>query len=294
MATRILAVLLLLAVGIYFLVSAEDGVGLSLFDWLRDPAGTRAEHAASVSRDRERTQLAPVAEPGLLEDPDAAQPARARTAGDGPLQLRGDEAAVALGADATEDEVAALLQAGAIALRGRIVAPDGNPWPGVALIARQPGAAEQRVESGDDGAFELRLRGTGGTLQVDPSRWVRLGGELSLAPGVSVGGGERVLVLAPRTGLAGRVLDAAGAPLAGARILVEIAFTDVPQPLRALVPERFQRSARSDVQGRWTLSELPDLPELRLRIEAEGHAPHACAADELPAGGDVTLAAAGR
>lgn len=293
MATRILALLLLLAVGFYFLVSAE-GVGLSLFDWLRDPAGTRAEHAASVSRDRERTQLAPVAEPGFLEDPDAAQPARAQTASDGPLQLRGDEAAVALGADAAEDEVAALLQAGAIALGGRIVAPDGNPWPGVALIARQPGAAEQRVESGDDGAFELRLRGTGGTLQVDPSRWVRLGGELSLAPGVSVGGGERLLVLAPRTGLAGRVLDAAGAPLTGARILVEIEFTDVPQPLRALVPERFQRSARSDAQGRWTLPELPDLPELRLRIEAEGHAPHACAADELPAGGDVTLSAAGR
>jgi hypothetical protein len=210
------------------------------------------------------------------------------------LQLRGDEAAAALGPAAPEDEIAALLEAGAIALRGRTVAPDGSPWAGVALLARQPGAAEQHVESDADGAFELRLRGTGGTLHVDPTRWVRLGGELSLAPGLSIGGGERLLVLGPRLDLSGRVLDAGGAALAGARVGIVLELAGAPEPLGKLLPERIERRARSDAQGRWALRELPDLPGLRVRIEGAGHAAYEAAARDLPHEGDVALAREGR
>jgi hypothetical protein len=54
MLPRVAAVLLLVSVGAYFLLSSEDGAAVSLLGWLRDPAGSRREHASWIESERER------------------------------------------------------------------------------------------------------------------------------------------------------------------------------------------------------------------------------------------------
>jgi hypothetical protein len=287
MLPKVLAVLLLIGVGLYFLLSAEDGAAVSLLDWMRDPARSRSEHARQVERDRERTALAPVDGSGgriVLDDP-----ARPPPASQGVLETRGDEAAQALAGAEGEDDLEALLASGSVRLHGVAVAADGSAWEGVELVARQPGGREERARSDARGAFELALRGANGTLALDEERWVLLGGELGLAPGLNVGGAPRVLVLAPRADLSGRTLDAQGAPLADVLVRVEHDFAGAPTALRELLPPRLELRARSDAQGRWTLAPLPDLPGARVRFEAEGRAALERDARELRASGDVTL-----
>lgn len=294
MASKVLAVLLLLGVGIYFLLSAEEGGGVSLIDWLTDPASARADHSASVARDRERTALASVSEPEPLATIDETGPVLSDGSSAGPLELRGDEAELALGGGFEDSELAALLEASSVVLHGRVVAPDGRPWRGVEIRSSQPGMPGQTAASDARGAFELRLRGMGGTLQVDEQRWVRLGGELSLAPGLSVGGAERLLILAPRLELSGRVQGPQGDALEGVQVGVALELADAPAHLSALLPERVELRARSDAQGRWALGRVPDLPGLRARFAAAGHVPYECAANELGADGVVILQPDGR
>lgn len=291
MLPKILAVLLLLGVALYFLVSAEDGAAVSLFDWLRDPAGSRVEHSAQVARDRELTALAPVGEPDGLLEFDGLEPVQDDLPAQGPLEPESDEAARALLGVAGEDDLEALLSASAVTLRGLTVAPDGAPWAGVKLGALQPGGSEQLSQSDASGAFELELRGAGGTLALDDAAWVLLAGELGLAPGLNVGGGVRVLVLAPRADLSGRVLDEAGRPLSDVAVRVERTYEDAPAALRELLPPRFELQARSDAEGRWELAPLPDLPGLRVRFEAEGRAALERGVTELREDGAVTLPA---
>ena len=64
MLRKLLAVLILLVVGVYFLVSSE-GDSAAILDWLRDPAGSSRLHGAAVERDRLRETLLPVAGPEL-------------------------------------------------------------------------------------------------------------------------------------------------------------------------------------------------------------------------------------
>jgi len=222
---------------------------------------------------------------------DELEEVRTPSAAQGVLDVRGDEAARALAGAEDEDDLESLLAASAVALRGVAVAPDGSAWEGVELVARQPGAGEERARSDAHGAFELPLRGSGGTLALDAERWVLLGGELGLAPGLNVGGAPRVLVLAPRADLAGRALDADGKPLADVLVQVERDFADAPAALRSLLPPRLELRTHSDAQGRWRLAPLPDLPGLLVRFEATGRAALEREVTALRASGDVTLAA---
>ncbi|HVS19121.1 MAG TPA: carboxypeptidase-like regulatory domain-containing protein [Planctomycetota bacterium] len=292
MLSRFAAVLLLISVGIYFLISSEEGGAVSLFGWLRDPESSRREHASWVESERVRAADALEADRelrGLTMIDDVGPGQDALDAG--PLELRGDEAARALAGAEDEDNLDSLRAASSVPLRGVVVAPDGRPLAGVTVGASQPGGHEGRAETDARGLFEMRLHGAAGTLAFDDRTWVAVGGELGLAPGLNVGRDVRVLVLVPRADLSGRTLHADGRPLAGARVVAAQAFDDVPEALRDLLPASFEVSARSDAEGRWLLAPLPDLPDLRVRIEAEGCTPVERTAAELRESGDVTLLA---
>lgn len=291
MLSKVFAVLLLLCVGIYFLASSEEDSDVSILDWLRDPASSRVEHAAQVARDRERTVLARVDEPEGWPALEELEPTREAEPGPAPLELRGDEAAVALAGAESEADLEQILAASDVRLRGVTVAPDGSPWQGVSVGARQPGGPQELAQSDERGAFELRLHGSGGALSLDLGRWVPLGGELGLGPGHSVGGQVRVLVLAPRADRSGRVVDAEGRPLADVLVQAELAFEDAPAALRDLLPPRYELRAHSDAQGRWSLAPLAELPGMRVHFELEGREALEREASELQDDGDVTLPA---
>ncbi len=110
-----------------------------------------------------------------------------------------------------------LLEPGAV-LRGRVVAVDGRPLAGMPLIARGGRSHEMEVESAADGGFTLAGLEPGDVdVHFDPPDREDEVQTVEVAPGENrldlVYGATR------RHELRGRVVDAGGRPVAGARVL---------------------------------------------------------------------------
>ncbi len=129
---------------------------------------------------------------------------------------------------------------GRVPLRGRtfLLRPDGSkePAPGALLMviegtveidAHTGGFKDSRpVRSGDDGAFETRVKpGVDLYLLPNPgdSRFTfPLGGQMQAVPPLDEAGGETQVRLIPRGRVSGVVIDAQGRPVEGATVSIAI------------------------------------------------------------------------
>lgn len=151
------------------------------------------------------------------------------------------------------------------AIRGRVVDPTGRGLEGQrvdwtragALTSLQSTFGDRSVSTAEDGAFELTWLAPGTyTLRAGPRRgddepsWstVTLGG-VAVAADEVVEGLE--IVLGEPGRLVGRVVDAAGAPVAGAAVWVRDASGRIVHP---------DAGARSDATGGFTYDGLPAGP----------------------------------
>jgi RNA polymerase sigma-70 factor (ECF subfamily) len=166
-----------------------------------------------------RAQAAPARPP----EPAAAAEQRAAHASDAPpAPLRGNAtrrvaAAEPLRPTAAEDSSppAVLLRS----VRGRVLDPEATPLAGIEVEFQggSPDAPAPRAVSGPGGFFELEVPLSDGRIAaVDPRLVTVLIGNLRAASAV-----EPLLVVAPVRDVGGRVVDAFGAALSGARVSLE-------------------------------------------------------------------------
>lgn len=235
-------VILTLVVGIFLFTS--EGEGIPLFDWMRDPSGSAARNEVAVARDR---LLAQGIYPTTLETPQEPSPE--------------EKARAALLAEQLESVLAAT--GGGV--DGRVFDLDGGPLTGVVITWRPLEGAPVSVATNAEGEFEFSMSAVEGRLEVDPLFWVLLGGETELR---ARGSTRYDLVVAPRLDVAGRVLDADGAPIEGAEVSVytPLAAAAGPELKSVELPERFELGATSDENGAFALAGLPQLPFTRLEV----------------------------
>jgi RNA polymerase sigma-70 factor (ECF subfamily) len=121
------------------------------------------------------------------------------------------------------------------------------------------------------GGFEIPLPKAQGELAVSDDRWTTV---LSSLCGPVSSTSEHVIVVAPHLEHSGRVIDAAGRPLAQARIEIQ-----VPRDLRIAFPHILDSStergwvAESDAQGRFELSDAPRIDSAKLQVALDGYVP---------------------
>ena len=165
-------------------------------------------------------------------------------------------------------------------VRGRVIDRHGTPQGGVAVgwtgAPKVPAA-----ESAADGSFQLEdlARPAGADVHS------REPGFITLVAGEPRGGHDEevTVVVAASAAFAGVVLDAEGAPVAGARLAFrvrDVLFRELG--LQRGSEERASWRASTDVQGRFQMSELAGGERVFLQAEAEGFFP---AEVELPVAG---------
>ena len=180
-------------------------------------------------------------------------------------------------------------------LAGRVVDLEGEPIPEFEIRASSEGAAffmpgrhEKRRFSDEDGRFSI--------VGLPPGTWLfeaRAEGYGPSLPAERVlplagASGELTLVLEAAARVAGRVLDPAGRPIAGARVTLQ---TDSEQMIARLAGQLDLPETHSDEEGAFSLEGLSG-GELALVATHGEHAPSIITTVEVPAGGaldDVLL-----
>src|SRR5262249_39164216 len=131
--------------------------------------------------------------------------------------------------------------------------------------------ALEQTRAAADGSFHL-------DVPVHSERWW---GRVAAAKQGSAPGGLEVrpetntaallLSLTPPSYVAGRVVDGAGRPVPGARVVVEEGYGPA---LREgfLTPEEARPSGKTDAQGRFRLELVPAESQFTLRVEHPGYA----------------------
>jgi RNA polymerase sigma-70 factor (ECF subfamily) len=174
------------------------------------------------------------------------------------------------------------------AIRGRVVDATSRAVAGVRVRRSGNEAGNEAGGSagatgaltGPDGAFELSAGG-GEPLVVDDARWVTV---LAGAAVRASSGREAVVVVAPRSPLAGSVVEALGGmPVAGAEVRVVLP-ADFRADFALDLDYSIERgwSAISDADGRFAL-DTPWVAGARLTADAEGFRAHA---EPLPPAGE--------
>jgi hypothetical protein len=222
--------------------------------WIRSEERAPTEPAAAASRIETRN-LAGAPAPGSPLAPaiTEAVPTRAPGGADAPRSV--------------EPAAATAVQR----IRGRVFGPDALPRPGVEVEFSGLSPAP-RATSGRGGSFEIEVATADGKPREgtvhssDPSLvdvsvgWVRAGRAV-----------EPIVVVAPARELAGRVVDATGAPLAGAELALE-----PPQGFMRLLDavldatERTDAHATSDAAGAFALPRSADVPGARIVARLDG------------------------
>lgn len=177
-------------------------------------------------------------------------------------------------------------------ITGRVLDAEGLPVPGVELAVRGSSGVRLDAElassilwdeelpvsraplaiSGVDGRFSLARPETfSGYVVSQDARW-----ETVLGAGCGAEDAERIVVVAPRFRLRGRVVDIDGAPLAG----VEFAFV-VPRERLRLVGLSLEASrsagwmTSSDSDGRFAFERLPSVDSASLHARLDPFEPYA-------------------
>jgi Carboxypeptidase regulatory-like domain len=193
-----------------------------------------------------------------------------------------------------ENHTQAAIPAAPSGLSGTVVrAGDGQPVPAFELVVWEMldlprvGEPERHAFGSQDGAFALPrlISGRHHVLVRAPglASHVLAGVKLPLeAPlRVELGAPSRVT---------GRVIDAAGAPLAGARVLCESLAPAPALPVRPeLIPDEHWGGTRSGPDGSFVLTDVP-LGMRRVIAFATGHAPRSSPSFELRADEPVQIA----
>jgi protocatechuate 3,4-dioxygenase beta subunit len=172
---------------------------------------------------------------------------------------------------------------------GRVTAEDdGRPVVG-ALVWRR-GAPADRATTDDAGRFTISgpLEGESVLVAAAPGYVPSLEGEVVLAEGRSI-----ALSMQPAASVRGRVVDADGAPVAGARVHYARVFDARFSPRRRFVRgagdgrARFfgtQRHGETNAEGRFALSGIAPERDGEVLATAEGFAPSRVPVDGLEPG----------
>lgn len=155
-----------------------------------------------------------------------------------------------------------------VLVQGRILDATGRPVAGAILSLPENDQGARIAISDGQGKFSFENHWPGGPVQVRGDRWI------TVLPGESRGGDPRaqvVVVVAPLRTLRGRVVDAAGDLISGARCTIEL-----PQGFRARFATDLDRSstarftAVSGAGGSFSMR-APDLDGVHLIIESPAH-----------------------
>src|SRR5262245_2370470 len=167
--------------------------------------------------------------------------------------------AVVASPSAPEPPATQPLQASAV---GIVVDLHARPLPSVAVR----NAAGARATTNPQGQFELFGNDSGSAITVDTPGWATVFG----APDRR-GVRERVVVAGPAIALGGRVVDANGRPIEGARVAVEW-----PKTLRGSLPfvlddsNAVESEVFTDVRGGFALATVAAVPQSVLRVAHDG------------------------
>ncbi|MBI3946742.1 MAG: carboxypeptidase regulatory-like domain-containing protein [Armatimonadetes bacterium] len=168
---------------------------------------------------------------------------------------------VVVAAGRTTGEVELRLEAG-LALRGRVVMPDGTPAGGATVFWRQ-----HKPDIGDEGSASAAADGTFELKGLAPGTWklhARLPGFFAPVQDVTIPAeGDVAIHLQPTLSVRGVVRDQEGNPLPSAAVST-LVVDDPSEP----IPPGYQRGAFSGTAGEYRITEVPALPT---RIRA-GHA----------------------
>ena len=135
---------------------------------------------------------------------------------------------------AVQDSVPAAEPAAAAAdfIEGRVVDFDGRPVEGLAVrLETEGGTASEPTLSDAAGNFRIEASEPNGTIRTVDERWRTVLEPILWGFGGPELAGENLLVVAPATQLAGRVVDESGSPLAKAAVEVRL-----PWSLRSRLP----------------------------------------------------------
>lgn len=168
-------------------------------------------------------------------------------------------------------------------VRGRVYSVDGAPVAGVAIGAdTRPN--EILATSASDGSFEVRLPDKNTRLSEASPEWA------TYCTGVFFTSNperELLVIVAPSLGLAGHVVDEAGAPIAAASVACSIGMgtlTGFPLPIHTTEPVDFQSTA--DANGAFALHDVPAAPGLTIATNAAGYRQRVV---ELPQRSDAAM-----
>jgi RNA polymerase sigma-70 factor (ECF subfamily) len=152
-------------------------------------------------------------------------------------------------------------------VRGRVLDVHSQPVAAHELLFHASDGAPLPLHSDAVGDFEIEGGRTGRVVSSTPGYATILEASIRRDPRIAP-----VLVVSPGVSLSGRVVDAAGEPVAGARVeatLPRDLFRDFRVVLDAsLEPERF---ATSDARGAFALSKIPSCEEARLVVRRDGY-----------------------
>lgn len=245
----LLGVPLVNALGKLTLSAAAVAVALLVWQWPTTPSMEHRDQSASLPPDAAA----------------AVSPAGHRAAAAGtPL-----ERAHVPGSAATEAETAPSPRL----LRGRVIDVRGTGIAGVQLAVRTGHARDGdalRALSNLGGAFELAVPPGADTVVASDPRWATvLAGSARVEPDK-----QSTVVIAPRIDLAGRVVDATGAPLPGAALTVHLP-SHLGADLGILLDYSITQSWRAtcDGEGRFRLRDVPAVPDASLSASLGGYLP---------------------
>jgi hypothetical protein len=165
-----------------------------------------------------------------------------------------------------------------IALGGVVLDLEAQPVAGVAITCNGK-RIEPVVRTNPDGSFEASRERGMATLGVEDERYVTVL-EPTLFDSDAVHP-DLTIVVAPRVGLAGVVVDTLGQPIAGAEISVTLGLDVRPRIERVLdrcVDAKFEATTPDD--GAFALDGAPLAPTARVHIVARGHCSLELSAEE--------------
>ncbi len=234
-------------------VAAAVAVAAGAFLWMR-PSPSAPESAVARSG---------IDRPNLESSPETPSPLAAQTSDAPRIPAPGDTVTQPAGASV------AAAPLGTRAIRGRVFGPDAFPLAGIEVVFEGGVTPAPRATSGSGGAFEIRIPTSdrvGVVRAADPAL-------VNVAVGIVRAGREvePIVVVARARDLAGKVVDAAGAPLAGAQLALEPPEGFMRRFDAVLdATERTDAHATSDAAGAFALQKSADLPGARVVAKLDG------------------------
>jgi hypothetical protein len=166
-------------------------------------------------------------------------------------------------------------------VEGRVLDRSGEGVPGVPIVGsgsvyntRAPGSGigQALATSGPGGAFRAPFPARIAGVRLESARGSGFATVRAAHVTLENANREQLIVVAPEIELAGTVVEAGGAPLAGAEVSFDVplaALAGFPAVLDGTVATR--ASTVSGAEGRFTLARVPGLEGAQLFVQHKGH-----------------------